>query len=298
MRLPAGSAVALATPVDKTGRLDRDGLARLVRHVLAGGVKMVCPVGSTGEGARLSTRQRAEVTAEVRALVPREIPIVSGVASTSFDGTLAGLSQLHDAGATAALVSPPSYFPMTEGEVGRFYERLAAAPLPIVLYNIPQFSSVALAPPVVATLAAHPAVIGIKDSSRDMEYLLAVLDATENAANFRVFTGTDTLLVASLVSGADGAIAASANVCPAFGGQICEAVAEGDLDRALSVQRRLTAVVRACRRGTPPAGWKAALEIIGICAGNLVEPGSRLSAADHAALAGELAALGLPETGR
>lgn len=299
MRLPGGSAVALATPVDETGRLDHTGLGRLVSHVLAGGVSMVCPVGSTGEGARLGAQQRIEVTAAVRKLVPDGIPVMSGVPASDLDSALTELTALCEAGASAALVSPPSYFPMTDDEVRRFYERLASAsPLPIVLYNIPQFTAVAIGPVVVGALAAHPAIVGIKDSSRDMEYLLAVIGATASAANFTVLTGTDTLLVASLVSGADGAIAASANVCPALGVRICRSVAEGDLEQARSLQRRLTAVVKACRRGTPPAGWKAALEISGVCGRNLVDPASPLSAQDHAALAEELAALGIPEDNR
>lgn len=299
VRLPGGAAVALATPVDQTGRLDHTGLGRLVSHVLAGGVSMVCPVGSTGEGARLGTQRRIEVTAAVRNLVPDGVAVVAGMPASDLDSALAELTALGEAGATAALVSPPSYFPMTDDEVRRFYERLASeTPLPILLYNIPQFTTVVLAPSVVGALAAHPAIVGIKDSSRAMEYLLAVIDATASAANFRVFTGSDTLLVASLVSGADGTIAASMNISPALGVRICRSVAEGDLDQARSLQRRLTALVKACRSATPPAGWKAALEIIGVCGRDLVGPASPLSAQDHAALAEELATLGIPEDSR
>lgn len=260
---------------------------------------MVCPAGSTGEGARLGAQQRIEVTAAVRDLVPEGIPVVSGVPASDLDSALTELKALHEAGTSAALVSPPSYFPMTDDEVRRFYERLASAsPLPIVLYNIPQFTAVGIAPPVVGALAAHSTVVGIKDSGKNMEYLLAVIDATESAGNFTVFTGTDTLLMASLVSGADGTIAASANVCPALGAKICRAVAEDDLEQARSLQRRLTAVVKACRRDTPPAGWKAALEIIGVCGRGLVDPASSLSVQDHATLAEKLAALGIPEDDR
>ncbi|HZB31181.1 MAG TPA: dihydrodipicolinate synthase family protein [Streptosporangiaceae bacterium] len=311
VRLPGGAAVALATPLDERGELDHAGLERLVRRVLSGGVSMVCPTGSTGEGARLGPRRRAEVAAAVRGLVPAEVPVVAGLPATDTESVLTELAGLAATGVTAALVSPPSYFPMPGDEVLRFYEELAAAtPLPIVLYNIPQFTKVTIPPPVVGDLAAHPAIAGIKDSGRDMEYLLAVLEATSGgtgspgstgspvsptnpAADFTVLTGTDTLLMAGLLSGADGTIAASANLVPELGAEICRSVASGDLDRALRAQRRLTDVVLACRRGTPPAGWKSALEIAGICDRRLAGRAAPLSGQDHAALADHLARLGV-----
>jgi 4-hydroxy-tetrahydrodipicolinate synthase len=298
VRLPGGAAVALATPLDETGELDHAGLERLVRRVLSGGVSMVCPTGSTGEGARLGPRRRAEVAAAVRGLVPAGVPVVPGLPATDTDSALTELALLADADVTAALVSPPSYFPMPGEEVLRFYAELAAAsPLPIVLYNIPQFTKVTIPPRVVGDLAAHPAIAGIKDSGRDMEYLLTVLAAT-SGGDFTVLTGTDTLLVAGLLSGADGTIAASANLVPELGVEICRSVASGDLDRATAAQRRLTDVVLACRRGTPPAGWKSALEIAGICDRRPAGWASPLPDHDHAALADRLARLGVAKERR
>jgi dihydrodipicolinate synthase/N-acetylneuraminate lyase len=303
VRLPGSAAVALATPLDEMGDLDHAGLELLVRRVLSGGVSMVCPTGSTGEGARLGPRRRAEVAAAVRGLVPAGVPVVPGLPATDIESALTELALLADADVTAALVSPPSYFPMPGDEVLRFYEELASAsPLPIVLYNIPQFTKVTIPPHVVGDLATHPAIAGIKDSSRDMEYLLAVLDATSggtgSAADFTVLTGTDTLLMASLLSGADGTIAASANLVPELGAEICRSVAADDLDRAMAAQRRLTDVVLACRRGTPPAGWKSALEIAGICDRRLAGQASPLPHQDHAALADRLAQLGVAKETR
>src|SRR5918999_1317545 len=183
VRLPGSAAVALATPLDERGELDHAGLERLVRRVLSGGVSMVCPTGSTGEGARLGSRRRVEVAAAVRGLVPAEVPVVPGLPATDTESALSELALLADIEVTAALVSPPSYFPMPGEEVLGFYAELAAAsPLPIVLYNIPQFTKVSIPPQVVGELAAHPGIAGIKDSSRDMEYLLAVLGATTGGA--------------------------------------------------------------------------------------------------------------------
>src|SRR5581483_3085449 len=108
--------------------------------------------------------------------------------------------------------APPFYYPLSDDGVRQVYVALAEdSPLPIVLYNIPVFTKVPLSPAVVGWLADHPAVIGIKDSSRDMEYQQQVLAATREA-DFAVVSGTDSLLVASLTMGAAGAIAGSVNL--------------------------------------------------------------------------------------
>ncbi len=95
-------------------------------------------------------------------------------------------------------------------------------------------------------LAAHPAVAGIKDSSRDMEYLQQVIYATAGA-DFSVFTGSDTLLAASLTLGAAGTLTAAANLVPELTSGLHHAVAAGRLAEALSLQQRLTRIVSACR---------------------------------------------------
>jgi 4-hydroxy-tetrahydrodipicolinate synthase len=162
-----------------------------------------------------------------------------------------------------------------------------------MIYNIPVFTRVVVAPDLVGELARHPNVIGIKDSSGDIAYLQDVIYATEGT-QFSVLTGTDNLLIASLALGAHGTLAASVNLVPELAVGICRAFASGDVSTARELQQRLTRVVRACGRGTAPAGWKAALAIAGVCADVMVAPASALRGEDRAALAAELAELAVP----
>ncbi|HEY2441636.1 MAG TPA: dihydrodipicolinate synthase family protein [Streptosporangiaceae bacterium] len=290
---PSGIMVALATPVQADGTLDEAGLERLVHRVVTGGVTGISPVGSTGEGPRLTRAQRLAVCRRVRELAPTGMPVIPGVPLATMEGGHAELAALSEAGATAALVAAPSYYPLTDDGALRVYETLAdRSPLPLLLYNIPVFTKVSLAPEVVARLAAHPAVAGIKDSSRDMGYQQQVLYATANA-DFSVLTGDDSLLVASLTLGAAGTIAASANLVPGLVAGVFRAFASGDVPAALSLQQRLTRIITACRPGNPPAGWKAALEIAGVCSAHPVPPGSPLTAADRARLTAILTAEGV-----
>jgi dihydrodipicolinate synthase/N-acetylneuraminate lyase len=111
--------------------------------------------------------------------------------------------------------------------------------------------------------------------------------------DFALLTGTDTLLVASLAIGAAGSIAASANLVPEMGCGIVAAVEAGDLDRAQELQQRLYDVVLACRAGEPPAGWKAALELAGLCSARLAAPASGLDAAATERIRAALSAQGV-----
>lgn len=288
-----GVFAALATPLGENGQLDRSGLERLVARIVAGGADGLSPAGSTGEGAHLSAQQRVELTTQVRALVPAAMPVITGAPLRDVDAGERYLADLADAGASAALVSLQAAYPLGAADVARVYHRLAErAPLPIMLYNIPVFTRIVIPPSLVGELAQHPNVLGIKDSSGDIAYLQDVIYATEGA-QFSVLTGTDNVLLASLALGAHGTLAASVNLVPELAVGICRAFASGDLTAARGMQQRLTRVVRACGRGAPPAGWKAALAIAGVCAGTMVAPASPLPDPDRTALAAELAELGV-----
>jgi len=287
---PSGAMVALLTPLDADGRLDEHGLERLVERVVAAGIAGISPNGSTGEGARLGRERRIAVATRVRKLAPDGMPVVSGVPLTTLDEGRAELDDLAELGATAALVAPPSYYPLPDESVLRMYEALAGdAPLPLLLYNIPIFTKVRLAPGVVARLATHPAITGIKDSSRDMEYQQELIAATADA-EFAVLTGADSLLVASLAVGVAGSITAGANLVPELPVGIQRAFHAGDFRTATELQRRLARIVAACNAGEPPAGWKAALSVAGVCGPDLAAPAAALPATLRATLEIRLAA--------
>jgi dihydrodipicolinate synthase/N-acetylneuraminate lyase len=273
-----GTMAALATPWDaEDGRIDPGGLERLVARMVGGGVDGISPAGSTGEGGLLTPGQRAELTRRVRELVPAGLPVIAGLPLRTLAEAPAELDALAAAGADAALVAPPSYYPLSDDAVRRLYAELAEeSPLPLVLYNIPVFTKVRLAPAVVGWLAAHPRIIGIKDSSRDVEYQQEVIMATADA-DFAVLTGTDTLLVASLALGATGTIAGSVNLVPELVSGLYRAFTAGDLATAVRLERELAQIVAICRPGYFPAGWKAALEIAGVCARHPVPPGTPVS---------------------
>ena len=298
-----GVMVALVTPITDEGQVDHQALDGLVRSMVAAGVAGISPLGSTGEGASLALADRLAVLDTVLKAVPPGTPVVPGTFRDAFGDAVDDLVAYADHGATAALVAPPHYFAAGAADLRRTFEALAErSPLPMVLYNIPSFTKIALPPAVLAALAGHPRVAGVKDSSRDMEYLLKVVDALGEAAvgadGFAVMTGTDTMLLSSLGAGACGAIVASANLVPELPVGVHRAWAAGRHEEAARLERRLRQVVDTCRVGGFPAGWKAAVAATGRCGPWLVPPRAALGDEEVARLLERLTELGVLGGGR
>ena len=152
--------------------------------------------------------------------VPAGMPVIPGVFAHNPGQAIAEIVGYADQGATAVLVAPPAYYPLSAAEQEGYFARVAdAAALPLVLYNIPVFTKVQIAPAVAAALAAHPRVAGLKDSGRDLGYATELLDAVAAAgaaADFSVLTGTDSMLVSYLLAGARGTISRTPTSCPSW----------------------------------------------------------------------------------
>lgn len=293
-----GVIAALLTPVDREGRVDHGALSRLVERLIDRGVTGISPLGSTGEGYSLGLDQRLAVVDTVASAVPAGTPVVAGVFAHNHEQATAEIAAYADRGATAALVAPPAYYPLSAAEQEGYFWRLAdAAAVPLVIYNIPVYTKIRIAVPAAAALAAHPRVAGLKDSGRDFGYTAELLDAVSAAgaaaADFSVLTGTDATLVASMLAGARGTICANANVLPELVLAVYEAVKAGKLDEAARHETRLRAAAAALAIGAPPAAHKAALAVAGVAGPWLVPPRLPLTDEETARLVERLTALGI-----
>lgn len=285
--------VALLTPLDEHGGLDTAGLARLVDRVIAGGVNGICPVGSTGEGAHLSRAQRSEVVSAVRKHAGDDLPVIPGVIVSSATEALADAAAYREAGASALLVAPPFYYPLSQPEVLRFFRLMAAeAGLPVLVYNIPRFTHQTISPTTVGTLSGVEGMIGMKDSSGDLAYFQAVVTATGawEGDGFAVLTGADSLALQCTWTGGSGIIAGSLNFSPALGTSIVSAAAgpPSGAPGALPMQRSLGRLIQACSSYRFPAVWKAALSLGSVCGPWMAEPAVALSEDETASLKREL----------
>jgi len=295
----SGVLPALVSPLHRDGSPDESGIHRLVDHVIAGGVHGLLALGSTGEGASLGERIRWQVLTSVIEAGAGRVPVICGVAQPHLDAARGEVAAASRLGADAALVAPPFYYPTDQATVRAFYRRLAAeSKIPLLLYNIPQFTKVVAEPATVAELAAEGTIAGIKDSSRDFEYFENVRLATRSLEHFRMFTGSDTMLLASLAMGGAGTICGAANVAPSWVVRIYEDFRRGDWNSARTDQEALIELVTALRAGVFPASIKASLQLQGICEPWPAPPTAALDDAATARLRESLDRWGLLSTPR
>jgi len=290
----AGVLPALISPLHADGIVDEAAVGRLVEHVIAGGVTGLLALGSTGETASLDEEARRTMLSSVVAAAGGRVPVICGVAQSHLAAARVEVEAAARLGAAAALVAPPFYYPMDQTTLLAFYRQLAkSSPLPILLYNIPQNTKVVAEPATVAALAADGAIAGIKDSSRDFEYFEGVCIATRGLPHFRIFTGSDSMLLASLAMGAAGTICASANVAPRWVIRVHHDFMRGDLVAARADQDSLYQLVMAIRGGVFPAAIKSACHLLGICEPWCAAPVQALDDQSEAALRDRLEAWGL-----
>jgi 4-hydroxy-tetrahydrodipicolinate synthase len=290
----SGVLVALASPLKRDGAVDEAAVGRLVEHVLAGGVHGLLPLGSTGETASLDEVARRQVLAAVVKAANGRVPVICGVAQSQLSSARAEVEAAAKLGADAALVAPPFYYPIDQAGVLAFYRQVAErAAVPVLVYNIPQFTKVVIEPATLATLAREGTIHGVKDSSRDFEYFEGVCVATRDIPAFRVFTGSDTMLLASLAMGGAGTICGAANIAPHWVVRIFDEFQRGDLEAARSSQDQLYELVMALRAGVFPSAIKAALHMLGICEPWTAPPVRQLDANLETRLRARLSELGL-----
>ncbi|HUZ85998.1 MAG TPA: dihydrodipicolinate synthase family protein [Candidatus Baltobacterales bacterium] len=291
-----GVLPALVSPLRRDGSVDEAAVPRLVQHMLDGGVHGLLALGSTGETASLDETSRRKVLDAVVRAAGGRVPVLCGVAQSHLAAARVELAAAANLGADAALVAPPFYYPMDQPGVLAFFRELAAhSPLPILLYHIPQFTKVMTEPASVAALAREGTIAGIKDSSRDFEYFEGVCIATRDLPGFRIFTGSDTMLLPSLAMGGAGTICGAANVAPHWVVRIYDEYRRGDLAAARKSQDALYQLVVAVRAGVFPGAIKAALELQGICEPWLAPPVRELDEVLKARLREQLAGWNLLE---
>ncbi|WP_440770520.1 dihydrodipicolinate synthase family protein [Natronorubrum sp. DTA28] len=266
----SGITTPLVTPFeDDSSDVDEAAFTDLIDHLLEGGIDGVFPCGTTGEFASLSREEHARVVELAVERVDGEVPVLAGAAATSVHDAVAHAETAAELGADAAVITPP-YFHTANAPEGnqRFIEQVAdQSPLPLLLYNIPVCTGQRMEPETLAAVATHENVIGLKDSSGDLEYFLSVLRNTPD--EFLMLQGYDALLVPALRMGADGGVNALSNVAPE---QYTELHATYADSRGEELQDAIVPLFDACASyGFAPA-TKTALEYRGVIPTDAVRP--------------------------
>jgi 4-hydroxy-tetrahydrodipicolinate synthase len=269
---PRGCFTAIVTPFTPDGAaVDTARLEEQVRFQAGGGVAGIVPCGTTGESPTLTEREHIEVVTTALAVGrPRGLQVIAGAGSNS----TAHAVHLHRlalrAGADAALQVNPYYNkPSQEGLYRHFMTIADSAELPVVLYNIPGRSGVALTPATVARLAAHPNIVAIKEATGSLDSASEILQRCSIA----LLSGDDSLTLPFASVGGTGVVSVVSNILPTEVQGLCHAFLSGEWGRALAIHRQLFPLCRGLLSlDTNPIPIKAAMALLGRDSGALRLP--------------------------
>jgi 4-hydroxy-2-oxoglutarate aldolase len=264
-----GIYTPIITPFQADGTIDEGGVRRNVVRWMGTPLTGLVVLGSNGEAPQLEDAEADWMIDIVRSEVPRERRLIAGTGRESTRATIAATKRAASAGVDAVLVRTPSFFKaqMNADAFQRFYLEVAeASPVPVLLYNVTMYTGVNLAPDVVASLAEHPNIVGIKESGSDIGQIAEYVSRTPD--NFSVLAGSAATLVHALCAGCDGAVLALASILPRELITMAALVDEGRIEEARALQRRVMPLARAVggQHGVP--GLKAALALMGFAAGD------------------------------
>ncbi len=271
----------------KQGRVDADATRRLVDFHIEAGIDGLLPLGTSGEFALLQREERKALVDVVVDQAGNRVPVVAGVSDPSIQNVVQLSSDAKEAGADGVIATPPYYFTTTdEGHYHHFKTISEAIDLPLLIYNIPEWTHCFVTPETVQRLADEKLVVGMKYTEYNFLNLIRFLRASRNKIS--IFAGSDALAYSNLEFGGAGAIIGSANVAPKVASKIFDDYKKGDLEGARDAQERLLPVITALGVGKYPAALKEAMSLIGVPVGPLKEPLQALSIAEKRIVAGLL----------
>lgn len=259
-----GIIAALPTPFGYDGEIDHNKLRDNVQKWNQSDLLGYLILGSTGEFPHLTTDEKLAVIETVRNAMSPEKLLLTGTGELSTRQTIEMTRRAHDYGADGAVVITPFYYKKVlfdEHHIAH-YERIAdSAPIPVMIYMIPQFAGVTLMPETIADLAEHPNIIGLKESSGDLQGMKDLFRELKTT-DFNVLVGSPAILHESLEVGCSGAVLAVGCLAPNTSCAVRQAWQEGRYEQAKDLQRRLAKLARATA-ANGVGHLKAAMDLTG-----------------------------------
>ena len=269
--LLSGTGVALVTPFTSSKSIDEPALARVIEHVIAGGVEYVVTLGTTGETPTLSRDEKVRIARLTIEVVNQRVPVVIGAGGSDTKEVIREIEKLPTDHAVAVLSASPYYSKPSQEGLYQHYKAIAeASPKPVILYNVPARTARNINVPTVLRLAELPNISGIKEAGGDMAQCALILrDCPEN---FLVVSGDDALAFPQIAIGMQGVISVAANSFPQAFSNMVRAALDGDLEKAKKINDGLIEGYELLFVENNPAGVKAAMAELGLIENELRLP--------------------------
>ncbi len=287
----SGSLVAIVTPMLADGALDLPSLKALIDWHVKEGTDGIVIVGTTGESPTVDVEEHCELIRAAVEYAGGRIPVVAGTGGNSTKEAIELTQYAKKVGAQYSLSVVPYYNkPMQEGLYRHFRAIAEACDLPMLLYNVPSRTIADLANDTALRLAEVPNIVGIKESTSNIERVTDLL--RRKPKDFFVLSGDDITALSYVMLGAKGVISVTANVAPRAVHDLCAAALSGDFAKAIEVNNRLLALNKNLFLETNPIPVKWALHRMGRIAPGIRLPLTPLDARHHDTLADTLRGAG------
>jgi len=272
-----GIVPPLVTPLAGRDTIDEEGTHRLLEHVITGGVTGLFILGTTGEAPSLSHRLRRDFIHLVCRIVAGRIPVLVGVTDTSFVETIELAQVARDAGASRAVLSTPYYFPAGQTELIQYIADVVdEIPLPLMLYNMPSLTKVWFEIDTLRKLSDHERIVGVKDSSGDLQYFQQLISLKQLRPDWSMLIGPEHLTAQAVKLGGDGGVNGGANIFPELFVSLYQAAVRGDTNEVDVLTQRVEKLQQIYSVGKYASRFikatKCALSIQGICSDHMAEP--------------------------
>jgi len=262
---------AIPTPVNADDTIATTAAQTLIAYLLKQGIDGIVPLGGTGEYGSLARGERVRMCELTVNAVAGQVPVIPGVLDPGFHDALEVGRAFAEVGADALMVLTPYYTTPTQAGIRDYFLRYAdAAPLPVLIYEIPYRTRIAIAPEILHELSRHENIIGMKACNTDMYHFLRVVAGVDDA--FAVLSGEDTLLPLHLAGGARGGIVVTASLLPTAWRRLYALASDGRIQDAIALHRRLMPLMNLAFAETNPGPMKAVMDLIGVDAPRALAP--------------------------
>lgn len=263
---------AIATPVDKAGRLDEEMLAEIARYITARGVDGIVTGGATGEYARLCLADRVNAVRVVRLALPETTALLMGIGGESAAEAITLSHVAAEYGCERALLSTPSFFRYRSDDLIEYIRTVSErSPVPCLYYHLPAFTNALSMKEAIGGLLSEGCVAGLKDSSGEVANLNVVSEA-RCLYPFEAYVGNDARIFDALNSEWDGVISGLACIVPELVLDLARHFEVDDWEAARERQVILNELIAEVEKLPIPWGVRLALRERGFAAGELPLP--------------------------
>ncbi|TFG50229.1 MAG: dihydrodipicolinate synthase family protein [Candidatus Brocadiia bacterium] len=292
-----GVVVPMATPFTQNGSIDIPAAEKIIEFL----VNNKCSpfvLGTTGEAASVPDDQRAEFVEATVKQTAKRVKTYAGIASNCISNSIELAKKYFDLGIDAAVAHLPSYYPLTDSHMLKYYENLAEkVPGPLMVYNITITTHMSIPLDVIDKLSKHPNIVGLKDSEKNVERMHQSLALWKDRQDFVHLVGCAALSAEALLAGSDGIVPSTANFVPKMFYDLYKAGIKGDAENANRLQKETDELAKIYQKdrilSQSLAAMKAIMSEMGLCTDMVLPPLCRVSDAEKAQIREQLKKAGI-----